>query len=95
MCTFVGMPLNSIRKLQLAHNAAARVMQKKPPRAHMTPILRQLHWLVVVKRCQCKLLTITFKSFQDDASEYNTEFSEPVSSKETASICERHTINSQ
>ena len=25
---FVGMPLNSIRKLQLAHNAAARVVQK-------------------------------------------------------------------
>ena len=27
-CIFVGMQLNSIRKPQLAHNAAARVMQK-------------------------------------------------------------------
>ena len=67
---FVGMPLNSIRKLQLAHNAAARVVQKPPPRAHMTPILRQLHWLPVMKRCQFKLLTITFKSLHDDAPEY-------------------------
>ena len=69
---FVGMPLNAIRKLQLAHtcNAAARVVQKTPPRAHMTPILRQLHWLPVMKRCQFKLLTITFKSLHDDAPEY-------------------------
>ena len=39
-CIFVGMPLNSIRKLQLAHNAAARVVQKPPTRAHMTPIFK-------------------------------------------------------
>ena len=69
-CIFVGMPLNAIRKLQLAHNAAARVVQKPPPRTHMTPILRQLHWLPVMKRCQFKLLTITFKSLHDDAPEY-------------------------
>ena len=94
-CIFVGMPLNAIRKLQLAHNAAARVVQKPPPRAHMTPILRQLHWLPVMKRCQFKLLTITFKSLHDDAPEYIQNLSEPVSPKETASICERHTINSQ
>ena len=69
-CIFVGMPLNSIRKLQLAHNAAARVVQNPLPRAHMTPILRQLHWLPVMKRCQFKLLTITFKFLHDDAPEY-------------------------
>ena len=69
-CIFVGMPLNSIRKLHLAHNAAARVVQEPLPRAHMTPILRQLHWLPVMKRCQFKLLTITFKSLHDDAPEY-------------------------
>ena len=67
-CIFVGMPLNSIHKLQLAHNAAARVVQKTPSRAHMTPILRQLHWLPVVNRCQFKLLT--FKSLHDDSPEY-------------------------
>ena len=69
-CIFVGMPLNSIRKLQLAHNTAARVVQKPPPRAHVTTILRQLHWLPVVKRYQFKLFTITFKSLHDDAPEY-------------------------
>ena len=69
-CIFVGMPLNSIRKLQMTHNAAAHVVQKPPPRAHMTPILRQLHRLAVVKRCQFKLLAITFKSLHDDAPEY-------------------------
>ena len=89
-CIFVGMSLNFIRKLQLAHNAAAQFVQKPPPRAHMTPILRQLHWLPVMKRCQFKLLTITFKSLHDDAPEtrIHTELSESVSPKETASICE-------
>ena len=45
-CIFVGIPLNSIHRLQLAHNAAARVVYKPSPRAHMTPFLRQLHWLL-------------------------------------------------
>ena len=30
-CIFVGMPVNSIHMLQLAHNAAARVVCKPPP----------------------------------------------------------------
>ena len=33
-CAFVGMPLKSIRKLQLAHKAAARVVQKKIHHEH-------------------------------------------------------------
>ena len=68
-CICVGIPLNSIHKLQLAHNAAARVVCKPPPRAHMAPILRKLHWLPVVKRCQFKLLTLTFKSLHGDTPE--------------------------
>ena len=54
-CIFVGMPLNSIRKLQLAH-MQQRVLCKKNHHEHTTPILRQLHWLPVMKRCQFKLL---------------------------------------
>ena len=70
ICIFVGIPLNSIHRLQLAHNAAARVVCKPPPRAHMTPIFRPLHWLPVVKRCQFKLWTLTFKSIHGDIPEY-------------------------
>ena len=65
-CIFIGIPLSSIHRFELGHNAAARVVCKTPPRAHMTPILRQLHWLPVVKRCQFKLLTLTFKSLHGD-----------------------------
>ena len=83
-CIFVGIPLNSIHRLQLAHNAPARVVCKPPPRAHMTPILRQLRWLLVVKRCQFKLLTLTFKSLHGDTPELHTKITEPVLPKETA-----------
>ena len=37
--------MKSIKKLQLAQNSAARIIDRTPRRAHMTPVLRDLHWL--------------------------------------------------
>ena len=35
--------MKSIHRLQLAQNAAARVIKRTPKREHMTPVLRDLH----------------------------------------------------
>ena len=38
----IGLPMKSIRRLQLAHNAAARVVTKSFKSEHITPLLRDL-----------------------------------------------------
>ena len=61
------LPMKSIHKLQLAHNAAARVVTKSFKFEHIAPLLRDLHWLPFLKRMQYKLLVLTFKILHSDA----------------------------
>ena len=49
-----GLPMKSIKRLQLNQNAAGRLIRRTKKRAHMTPVLQDLHWLPVVNRCQFK-----------------------------------------
>ena len=43
----IDLPMKSIHRLQLEQNAAARVVKRTPKREHMTPVLRDLHWLPI------------------------------------------------
>ncbi|KAK9395419.1 hypothetical protein NXF25_018780 [Crotalus adamanteus] len=58
----MGLPLKGVRRLQLVQNAAARAIVGAPRYAHVSPILRELHWLPVGLRMQFKVLVITFKA---------------------------------
>ena len=42
-----GLPKKAINKLQIIQNAAARVLTKTRRRAHISPVLKSLHWLPV------------------------------------------------
>ena len=44
-----GVPANLLRKLQSVQNAAARILTNTLRRDHITPVLRQLHWLPVCR----------------------------------------------
>ena len=59
--------MKSKHRLQLAQNAAARVVKITPKREHMTPVLRDLHWFPIIKRVQFKILLFVFKALHCEA----------------------------
>ena len=59
-----------MRKLQLAQNAAARVVARVRMRDHISPTLRDLHWLPIAERVEHKMLSITHQAFHDQGPEY-------------------------
>ena len=68
--TYIGLPTTTTHKLQLSHNAAARIINKTRRHEHITPILQELHWLPIMKRVQFKVLVYTFKAFHNEAPIY-------------------------
>ena len=60
-------------KLQRVQNAAARIALDLCKFCHITPALRQLHWLPVVKRIQFKILLLTFKAIRGLSPPYISE----------------------
>ena len=61
---YTGLPLSLLQKLQLVQNEAARVLTGTQWRAHMTPVLSQLHWLQIGDRIRFKVLLLTFKALK-------------------------------
>ncbi|KAF7251130.1 Piwi-like protein 4 [Varanus komodoensis] len=53
---YVGLPLKTVRILQLVQNRAARLLTGTGRYVHMTPVLRQLHWLPIEVRAKFKVL---------------------------------------
>src|SRR4029434_2339583 len=51
-CTplLTGLPACVVKPLQMIQNAAARLVFNQPKRAHVTPLLIELHWLPVAAR---------------------------------------------
>jgi len=59
-----------IQRLQSVQNAAARLVTGAPRRDHITPVLRQLHWLPVKQRIDFKLAVLVYKSLHGLAPPY-------------------------
>uniref|UniRef100_A0A8C6Q775 Reverse transcriptase domain-containing protein n=1 Tax=Nothobranchius furzeri TaxID=105023 RepID=A0A8C6Q775_NOTFU len=74
------LPQKTLRKLQLVQNAAARIITKTPISHHITPILKQLHWLPLHTRINFKILLLTFKAFHNLAPHYLTDLVHIVTS---------------
>ena len=58
-----GLPKDELKRLQRIQNNAARLVYKKKKRDHITPLLRELHWLPVEFRCQFKICTFAYRCF--------------------------------
>ena len=65
-----GLKQNLRMKFQRVQNSAARLIKKSKKRQHITPHLKELHWLPVQYRIEFKILLIVFKALHGKAPQY-------------------------
>ena len=65
-----GLPDNVVKQLQHVQNAAAKVIFQKRKYDHVTPILKELHWLPVQFRIKFKFLTFVYRCVNGSAPKY-------------------------
>ena len=68
-----GLPDVSIQKLQRIQNIACRIVCRSPKSDHITPLLKELHWLPVKSRIDFKILLLTFKALNNMVPQYLSE----------------------
>ena len=68
-----GVPEYQLNKLQRVMNASARIICGAPKFCHVTPLLKELHWLPVRWRIDFKILLLTFKALHGLAPKYLTD----------------------
>ena len=64
-----SLPKSTTKKLQVAQNSAARTILLARKRDHVTPLLKELHWLPVLYRSNFKVLVLAFKALQSSTPE--------------------------
>ena len=67
---YAGCPNKVLDKLQLIQNAAARIITGTCRTDHITPVLRDLHWLKIPQRVTFKLCLLVYKCLHNQAPEY-------------------------
>ena len=65
-----GLPVCYINKLQQVQNAAARLISNSTRFDHISPVMKDLHWLPVKYRVMFKLVVYTFKALHGSAPTY-------------------------
>ena len=68
-----GLPQNQLQRLQKVQNTAARIVTRSKKTDHITPVLRNLHWLPVPKRIDHKMLSLAYGCVNDTAPSYLKE----------------------
>ena len=62
--------MTQISKLQNIINSAAHLISGVKKFEHITPVLKDLHWLPISQRIEFILLCVTFKSLNRQAPQY-------------------------
>jgi len=65
---------NLLPCLWAAQNAAARLVTGTRRREHITPVLRQLHWLPVRQRIEFKLAVLVYKAMNGLSPQYLADY---------------------
>ncbi|XP_071116337.1 uncharacterized protein [Haliotis cracherodii] len=72
----IGLPKYLLTKLLRVQNFAARLVTKSKKFDHITPILRNLHWLKCNERIQYKVMLIVFNARHNQKPTYISELLE-------------------
>ena len=65
-----GCNKTTLNTLQLVQNAAARLVVKARKRDHITPVLRELHWLSIAERVMFKIAVLVYRCLHHTAPMY-------------------------
>ena len=65
-----GISQKQLSRVQRVQNAAARLIKGVKKRDHITPVLRELHWLPIKQRIHFKILCLTYKALQYNKPKY-------------------------
>ena len=91
-----GLPSCELKKIQRVQNAAARLLVGAKRSCHITPILKDLHWLLVVCRIKYKILLLTFKCMKKLAPDYLVNLlKKRIASRATRSATDRHLLETK
>ncbi|XP_055496016.1 uncharacterized protein LOC129699942, partial [Leucoraja erinacea] len=73
----LGISSTYINRLQLVQNTAAQFITHTKSWHHITPVLKQLHWLPISHRVTYKILILTYKALHHLAPPYLTDLLSP------------------
>ena len=68
-----NLPKNKIERLQRIQNQAARLLKRIPRRNHITPVLKDLHWLRINEKIEFKILILMHRAFYETGPIYSSE----------------------
>ena len=78
-----GVPHAQMNRLQKIENFAARVIFKTRRFDHISPVLKEVHWLPISKRIEFKILVHTFNSIHQTAPSYLADVISPYTPSRT------------
>jgi hypothetical protein len=66
----LNLPASHLNRLQLVLNSAARAVTRTSKFGHISPILKDLHWLKINERIKYKILSLTYKILTTNQPSY-------------------------
>ena len=89
----IGSPSFLIQKLQRIQNCTARLVTGQPKFAHVTPILKELHWLPIEQRVAFKVLLLAYKGLNGLAPKYISDMLVRYTPCRVLRSSDRHLLN--
>ena len=71
---YSGLPEIRLKVLQRIQNGAARIYSGRRKTEHISPVLRELHWLPVAARIKFKTGVLVYKALHDQLPAYLSDF---------------------